>query len=311
MAKLVGASGSGAWIRIFILAAAIPAEVAALVMLAAPEARAAVTACPSAITACGCVITKPGSYDVQNDLDASQGLTSKGDCIDIKARNVTLDGEFEDITGTGTGVGIRILNGAAFATVSEFIVLDWGIGIEDDANNAAISDFASAENANAALILKGAKNSVVSGAEELGETVSGPCVILKNASNNTVIEAGVTDCTDGVDLVHSSKNTLAGLDVFGNAGNGIFLDPGSSNNALSFNRVGGFSDELDENGGNGIEIGKGSKRNKIIFNEVNTNDGTDLQDDNPDCDHDTWSSNCFDTGSPACTGVVSPCGMCL
>jgi parallel beta-helix repeat protein len=59
---------------------------------------------------------------------------------------------------------------------------------------------------------------------------------------------------------------------------------------------------ITSNRGVGIEVINGFTRNVIVENTVFSN-GLDLFDQNPDCDHDVWSSNQFGSGTPNC--VVS------
>lgn len=189
--------------------------------------------------------------------------------------------------------------------VSDITPFCWDVGIEIDASNASLSFFDAFDNVSAAVLLKGAKNGAIGGVSAASTTTSGPCILLKKANNNSLFGIEVGGCTDGVDLMHSSRNTLVGLDVSA-TGDGTFLDPGSNNNVLTENDVGGFFDEGEENGANGIEIGEGSKRNKVVVNASLTNDGNDLLDDNPDCDKNTWLDNCFETASPACAAGLAP-----
>src|SRR5579872_5796616 len=49
------------------------------------------TACTSSISSCGCTITQTGTFTVVNDLDASQGLTKGGNCLEVSADHVILD----------------------------------------------------------------------------------------------------------------------------------------------------------------------------------------------------------------------------
>src|ERR1700690_3938853 len=102
-----------------------------LVSVLALNAKAQAASCPTSITSCGCTINKTGSYAVANELNAGQGLTSRGDCIDITAENVTLDGGGEDVDGDGAGIGIRALPGAVRAVIQDFDNIDdWNIGVK-------------------------------------------------------------------------------------------------------------------------------------------------------------------------------------
>jgi parallel beta-helix repeat protein len=295
--------------RVGVAAAALFGLLVLIAAEAPPVLAAADVTCGASITSCGCVIKKSGFYDIDANLDVSQGTTKAGDCIDIKARHVALDGDFEEIDGAGTGAGIRVFPGASFAAVGVFDCIDgWDVGIEVDANNAALFNFCDENNTSAAVFFKGSKNGTLTDAEP-DDTVSGPCVALKNSNGNTLADLDLDDCTDGILLSRSSRNDISFVDADSNSGDGIFMDPVSNNNSVHTN-------EADDNGGAGIHVGKGSVRNKIVSNYYNSflgfggafGNGTfDLEDDNPDCDNDTWVDNEFSTSSPAPDSVSAVC----
>ncbi len=119
--------GFRAWIQV---RAAVAFGVLALIAIPAHQVQAG---CASVITACGCTITDAALHTIANNIFASDGLTGKGDCIDIKHKGATLDGGFFEVDGDGaTGVGIRILPGATKVAVQNFDgIFGWDIGIED------------------------------------------------------------------------------------------------------------------------------------------------------------------------------------
>src|SRR5207302_2777010 len=73
--------------------------------------RVRTTPCGSRISSCGCTMEVGGLYTVTADLSASQGLTSRGACLDINDSNTTLNLKKFAVTGSGTGIGIHILAG--------------------------------------------------------------------------------------------------------------------------------------------------------------------------------------------------------
>ncbi len=296
-------------------------------------AQAAVVSCPAVITSCGCTITD-ASVHTQGvaDLDISSGATSKGDCIDIKHAGATLDCDFGEITGAGSGVGVRILSGAKRASIQNCLIAGWDVGIEDDANSANITDNEIAENGTAGILLKGANKSVVD--DFCSSDNTGVGVMLQNSNNNTFIDFdagasgfcyepgnggdGITlvgsnrnsfadfDADDnggnGVTFKNSSKNSLAGFDIEENTTDGVFIDPASNDKVTD--------GDVLASGVNGVEIDNGSHNNSVVFVFTTSNPGTGLLDHNSNCDKNVWTNNCFDSASPACASNTNP-DVCL
>ncbi len=326
-----------------------------LIVLGAPRAEAAVASCPAVIDSCGCTITDANLHTVNANLDASQGLTGKGDCIDIKHSFATLDFNDFDATGAGAGVGVRILKGAKSVSVQNWEVIeDWDIGIEDDGNSATISSRFDGDvdsNTTAGVFLNGVQRTTVTTIDVTGNGTgvllkggsrnqidfidapecagpgNGVGVSLVSSNNNTVqtFDAGDFGCVgntnDGVDLVKSNNNSIVDYDANDNGGNGVKLDHSSKNSLVDGgnNDNGGDGILLDagsnhnviadsgdsDNAVNGIEISAGDKSNTVHFVFSKGNTGTDLVDQNTNCDKDVWSNNCFVTQSQACIGVVA------
>ncbi len=312
-----------------------------LVALGAPRAEAAVTSCPPIITACGCTITDGNLHTVANKISAADGLTSRGDCIDIKHPFATLEGDFNFADGAGSGVGVRILPGAHHASVQNLAVDGWDVGIEDDANSTNLANTCIFENGTAGLFLKSAHKTVVSSisggvstsCEDGGPSANiGAGILLKNSNNNTITSFDAyNNGADGVTLIgsnrnsfsnfgtddnggngvtfkNSRKNSLTFFDSVDNAGDGVFIDAASSNKI-----TGSFeADTVAENGANGIEIEKGGRNNSVVFNLSIDNAGFDLLDNNPTCDKNVWTNNCFEKASPACASNLFPeCLLCM
>src|SRR5258708_39493047 len=75
------------------------------------------TACTPSIASCGCTITQTGIYTVTDDLNASQGLTKGGNCLEVSANHVILDLQGHALIGNGSGIGILIQNSGHDSTV--------------------------------------------------------------------------------------------------------------------------------------------------------------------------------------------------
>jgi hypothetical protein len=280
-----------------------------LVSVLALNAKAQAGSCPTSITSCGCTINRPGSYAVVNELNFDQGLTGRGDCIDITASKVILDGGDEDVDGNGSGVGVRTFPGAELAVIQNFDEIDdWNIGVKVQSLRATVTSSDITDNTSAQVLLQGANNANVTfdfvGVEGAGE---GPCILVKNSKSDTISNVESMGCTGGIVVENSLRTSIASSLFAFSFGDGIFFDAGSSHGAKIASNCVGDNDDL------GIEIGKGNTKNQISANCVLfDDDGTDLLDDNPNCAKDIWNENTYtDEGgaSPACASAFSdgPC----
>jgi nitrous oxidase accessory protein NosD len=206
------------------LTAATAAAVLALV-LGSAQLAAAAPACVSPITSCGCTIKTTGTYKVGADLNASQGLTGRGDCIDITASNVTLEGNGFDVQGSTSPHamdGIRILVGAGRAVVEDFSeVLDWPIaGVEDDANTAQIVSFDLIEDNGTGVLLNTVNNTLVSDVDSNKNTGAG--ITVMSGSGVTLADFDTdSNGADGVLLKNTVRPTLKDFDSNSNKDNGV------------------------------------------------------------------------------------------
>jgi hypothetical protein len=109
------------------------------------------TACTTSIAACGCTIANTGTYTVTADLLSTQGVTSAGDCIAIKASSVILNTDEHSITGPGsgtsTGAGIDVLKSSSGAFIEANSDLDdWKYGLEVQGKNTIVDALDEADN---------------------------------------------------------------------------------------------------------------------------------------------------------------------
>jgi hypothetical protein len=296
--------------------------VLAMVVVSAPQAHAA-PSCPQVIISCGCIITDGGSHTIGADLNGLQGVTGKGDCIDIAHSGAKLDGTGDfTIVGGASGAGIRILAGATHVTVQNISeVTGWDVGIEDDANFANINAFDSNDNGKANVFLKSESKSVVDDFD--ADEATGSCILLENVHANAFGDFDASGCTvDGITLTGSAGNSFTDFSADGNAGNGVtFTNSGKNSLVTSWAADGNGADGVfidasngdkvadgrtDENAVNGVEVKKGAKRNSINFSSAFGNGGTDMLDGNPNCDKDVWSNDCFNNSSPSSCVIASP-----
>jgi parallel beta-helix repeat protein len=93
--------------------------------------------------------------------------------------------------------------------------------------------------------------------------------------------------------VHSANNQLIDNDVSHNHFDGIDLEPGAHDNLVKSNTV-------ENNGAEGIEVDVGATYNTIDHNTSLGNGDDDLEDENFNCDANTWKSNTFGTKNQPC-----------
>ena len=139
------------------------------------------------------------------------------------------------------------------------------------------------------LIAGGADNNVVTSSFLLGNLFG-----INIAGNNNTIDQStkVTQSVVGI-LVHSSTgNTIRATSSSQNA-YGIDLGPGVTNTTIQ-------SSDASNNSRVGIWLGIGATSNLIMSNKAFGNGFLDLEDDNLDCDANTWKSNQFSTANQPC-----------
>jgi len=259
-----------------------------LLMLAAVGTASAQN-CSSSIQACGCTISSAGTYTVDFDLNASQGLTSRGGCIDVTAANVKLFTHGHNITGagTGSGIGIHLLPSAGNLSLTaagpqgtHTTISGWQYGLESQADN-VISEGFYFEGNTTGVLLTGAGNNNVSCFGSFYNSVYG--VWIWGGSGNQIDYAGVWN------------NGVAGVYI-GCSGSGL-LGPACTRSSSASN--GNFIFAVTSYPGvppqnYGIVVENGSKQNSIMDNSFFGNTVNDLFDGNPN-GANVWSSNKYVT----------------
>lgn len=97
--------------------------------------------------------------------------------------------------------------------------------------------------------------------------------------------------------VFGGNNKLSRNVASDNASDGFFLFLGDGNRLLG-NRA-------EDNSGAGIHVADTSSNNMLLRNAAFGNDVFDLQDDNPNCNGNTWERNKFETSNVSCIKNVS------
>jgi hypothetical protein len=251
------------------------------------------TACTSSISSCGCTITQTGTFTVVDDLNASQGLTKGGNCLEVSADHVILDLQGHAIIGNGTGIGIVILSSAANTTVqgtdstetAQAIINSWKVGLEDDANNVVIELFRQiggnlrnpTGNAGDGVLLKNASSVTVGNFN--ASFNGGAGVNIQGGSGNRILNCDtIKNTTAGMILASSNVNTVSNCTITANTGYGVWLNTANQNQI--------FTSALNGNGKIGLLVGchkegkcngnKGSDLNHISSSGANGNSGAGI-----------------------------------
>lgn len=235
-------------------------------------------ACPSEISSCGCVITHTGTYEVANDLSASQ--TNAPNCIEIAASRSILNLKGFAVTGDGTGIGILIRPGADHVVVqggdegtrprrapddecmsdaTQSTVTQWNTAIEDDGDNAVIellslgaTDVQPMGNTTAGIVFSSVHGSLASDFIACSNGLAGVIVRNSNGSNLSNFSA-VSNDQYGLWLDSANDSTVATAAAASNGRYGMWLKQSSRNVIVNCNGT-------TNNGDTGILIGCGNRQ---------------------------------------------------
>jgi len=256
----------------------------------AGESAAALVKCGSSITSCGCTITKKGYYEVDAALDYTQGLTPKGDCIDIKASKVILNLLGYNVYGNDSaspyvGVGVRVLKGSNknFIEGRGSNIRYWNYGIEVDGNSNIAESMRTSYNGQAGVFVNNSNNNNINDFSSDNNTTFG--VWLRGGKGNQV------NCSE------SNNNGVAGVylgcSASGPSGAACKGTPNPKNNKI-------FDHSAESNGSYGIALSKGATGTILTDLAAGSNSTDDLFDENSSCDNNTWFANDYSTANQGC-----------
>ncbi len=258
-----------------------------------------VPSCVDPIKTCGCAITKAGLYHVTAALNSTQGLTSAGNCLEVRASNVTLDLNNNNISGPGAatavGAGIYVKGGAANVNVvggpGFSIITGWAAGIDSDSNNGTYSNIYANQNSVGFEFLHSTYNNVTDWAAYDNTNVG---LWIRQGRKNFVTEGvasnskGTTPQKIGILLGCGAGAVAAGVNCSGKSA------PSSTQNAIVDN-------DADDNGQYGIALDTNATKNLINGVVGSGNVTADLYDGNAGCDSNNWVNNSATNAVPACT----------
>ena len=232
---------------------------AIIVAVFSASSASAQSACPPTINSCGCAITAPGSYKIGLNINASQGLTPSGSCIEIASSFVILDAGKKSITGAGgnspTGVGIWVHRGVhtSFLEGRGSLVSGWDVGLLIDGSNLVVDNLAANLNGTAGVELSKAQSIVLSNITASSNVNYG--IWLQQSSSNRVTNSKTqtngnigtyVGCSNlgpisaGCSGVGPSPgNYIFTGNIAGNANSGVALDIGAKSTIVTNQTLGG------------------------------------------------------------------------
>jgi parallel beta-helix repeat protein len=300
-----------------------PRKQSALGLSAAVVTLLTVTGSVAAVE-CGDVLTGVERLDDDLICTTDPALTLSGGRLNLRGHRVICEGTIEGVVLDGDGAQIRngAVTGCQFALVVEGAgnhlitnvtasvqdpVLDdeegaEGLRVSSDDNRLIRNRVLGGSNA---IRINGAGNRVegnLVGGSERGIRIDGiENVVADNViagigegievrgASNRIRRNQIAGAIDqGIELRGAGKNRVVGNLAVGAVGDGISIF--SNENVIRGNGV-------FRNGDDGIIVVEGFGSNRIVNNSALGN-GTDLADQNRDCDDNVWANNTFGSADP-------------
>jgi hypothetical protein len=276
---------------------------------------------PTAISQCGS-ITHPGNYVLANDLEVT--ITGNGpggrngdNCIIISSSHVNIDLSGRMITiycpvqngfclpEEEGGIGINVLKGANYVSISNGSVEGFLYGIVAQAHHTSVSSLST--DAELGITLNNVSHSSF---KNISYTPSGRSMYafgwmlsVSGGSHNSFIDLRDEGLNrQGLIINNSSYNLIDSVRTScvsaAQAGPGIWLAQNSNHNSITNSGIFVLF-------GNGIQVDLGSRDNVIKGNDVSIISPSgffSMLDLNPNCGSDLWNDNNFGThqgASPA------------
>ena len=273
---------------------------------------------------CGDVVTGVERLDEDLICTTDPALTLRGGTLDLRGHTVICDGTIEGVVLEGHGA--QVLNGAV--TGCQFAVLVEGTGnhlvgdvtasvqdpVPDDEEGAEGLRVASDGNRLVGnRVLLGGTNAIrINGAGNHveGNTVSGSQRGIRiDGIENDIVDNVIAGVAEGIE-VRGASNRIGRNQIAGAVDQGIELR-GTGNGVVGNLAVDAVGDGISifsndnlirgngafSNGDDGIIVIETFGNNRIVNNRALGN-GTDLTDQNLDCDDNVWADNTFGSADP-------------
>jgi parallel beta-helix repeat protein len=250
------------------------------------------------ISTCG-TINASGSYGLTNPIG------KPGNCIIIRASNVTLNLNKFGIVGNGkVGQGVTIVHGVKNVQVMNGPISAWAIGIKDSGVNTHLQSLKVFNNVLRGVALVGATGSLVQNTSFPG---NGSVSLFLGGTTGAIVTGNNIGGSGGYGIwVRSSSGFKLGHNSVRQSGiAGIFVGctihgilnslvcKRSNAGTITRNQI-VLSTHL------GIAVDRGNTHIHVNYNRVSLSGKVDLFDSNPVCATNTWSRDIFKTHNQPC-----------
>ncbi len=236
------------------------------------------------------IITSSGDYYLDDDLSTSHSFA-----IEIQASHVTLDGNGKSVSGSYSGIGVKIDSGSNDVTVQNFgSISGFDSGIESWGDDTTIRNNVITDNWYRGIYVAG-DNAVVDGNTVNDNVIDGIQSSGMNAriTNNTVerntlgIESNgkganlsgntLTDNTNGISS--GGQNDIVSDNIIRSSvgGSSKGIDSWGSNATISSNSVEGFYYGIDSSGSN-ASLSENAIHNNLYYGIYSTGSAATISD---------------------------------
>lgn len=230
---------------------------------------------------CGIPIGSSGQYILQTDLNCA------APAITVTASNVHIDLNQKTLTGNGGGIGIDVQGPVSNVHINGGTVTGYFIGIElNTSTKSHVNGMILFANSVNMKVVGGSGNRINGNMFDSSTSAS---LVLDATSDNKVNTNKFKEYQTGIDLFDSSDNIINSNTLNGEATNaffGITIFSGTGNTIRGNTTL--------NHSIHGIGVSDLSTLNTIQGNTSMFN-GTDMVDENEECDDNKWKANTFDT----------------
>jgi parallel beta-helix repeat protein len=238
----------------------------------------------TAITACGTVISQPGRYFLVNDLKQCPGfgVSITVSDVEVELRGHTIQASFQDsaIVANGGSTGLSDLEIEGPGTLTQGVV---GISFQN-VHRSRVHNV---------VVVRNRFGIAVNASDFTSEATVQATASTNNEFRDNVISANFGH---GITVNGGNQNRFIHNNLSSNGlnppGEGLLLFDANDNIARH--------NTTDGNSEAGIKIVFGQTGNIITENIALGNGAADLEDNNGDCAHNTWTDNSFNSNSPVC-----------
>jgi YVTN family beta-propeller protein/parallel beta-helix repeat protein len=237
------------------------------------------------ISKCPTIITQPGTYRLANDLSCfnTDGIDIRSDNVVLKlnGHTITQDAAHFGLVHQGVSAGIGVVGGNSNVQIfgpGTITGFNGGLNFEQ-VSSSLVKNVTTSNNFFGFVVNGGFSAGCGVGCPSTGNVFLGNISTFNNQH--------------GFTLNGATNNIFGSNTANGNGARGFLLFNASGNNVKD--------NTFNNNGQSGVRIEAGTGTGNSLRKNTATNNGlVDLQDDNANCDMNTWKQNIFGTASRPC-----------